>query len=201
MLDHQKGAGMLNSRSLQRGITMVEVMVTTAILALVLGIGMPSLISWVQNAQIKSSAQNVLTGLQLARGEAVRRNAKVRFTLTDKGGKAAWIVGCVTVTATCEAQIQTGSAAEGGQNARLGVSTAALSGTNYAAPIAAGTGMTGTASVTFTAFGQADATATNITRIDVTSASDAKARRMVIRIPAGGSASLCDPAATNSQSC
>lgn len=188
---------MKNLFPMQRGISMIEVMATIAVLAVVMAIGAPNLSSWMHNTEIKSTAQNVLTGLQLARGEAVRRNARVSFTLTDASGTTSWLVGC----ATCKAPIQTGTATEGGQNARLGVSTASLSGTNYAAPIAAGSGMSGAPSVVFTAFGQADPTATNITRIDVTHSADANARRMVIRIPAGGSASLCDPAATNSQSC
>ncbi|HCJ51788.1 MAG TPA: hypothetical protein DHV67_08070 [Gallionella sp.] len=192
---------MKNLFPMQRGISMIEVMATIAVLAVVMAIGAPNLSSWMHNTEIKSTAQNVLTGLQLARGEAVRRNARVSFTLTDASGTTSWSVGCVTVSATCEAPIQTGTATEGGQNARLGVSTASLSGTNYAAPIAAGSGMSGAPSVVFTAFGQAEPTATNITRIDVTNSADANARRMVIRIPAGGSASLCDPAATNSQSC
>jgi len=194
---------MLTLRALQRGFSMIEVVVTVAILALILAMGIPSLTGWMHNNQIKATAQNILTGLQLARGEAVRRNDKVRFTLTDNGGKAAWTVGCVTVTAICEANIQSGSAADGGQDVRLGVSTAPLAGMNYAAPIAGGSGMNGAASVTFTAFGQADpAAAANITRIDATSATDNKARRMVIRL-AGGSAFMCDPnlPANNPQGC
>jgi len=189
--------------SLQRGITMIEIMVTIAILAIVMAVGAPGLAGWMQNNQIKTSAQNVLNGLQLARGEAVRRNARVKFTLTDAAGTTGWSVGCVTVTATCEANIQTGSAADGGTTIRLGVSTATLAGADYAAPIAAGSGMNGSAAVTFTAFGQVDATVTNITRIDVTSATDTNARRLVIRIPDGGSPLLCDPVlpAGNSQSC
>ena len=192
--------------SRQRGVTMMEVMVTVAVIAIVMAVGAPSLGSWMQNNQIKTSAQNVLNGLQLARGEAVRRNARVKFTLTDSkaatGGTTGWSVGCVTVTASCEANIQTGTSADGGTTIRLGVSTATLTGANYANAIAAGSGMTGAASVTFTAFGQVDTTVSNITRIDVTSATDANARRMVIRIPDGGSPLLCDPSLVgNSQSC
>ena len=190
-------------RSLQRGITMMEVMVTIMVIAIVMAVGAPNLALWMQNTQIKTSAQNVLNGLQLARGEAVRRNAIVKFTLTDQAGTTGWSVGCVTVTATCEANIQTGTSSDGGSTIRLGVSSAALTGANYANPIVAGSGMTGAASVTFTAFGQVDATANNITRIDVTSKTQASARRLVIRIPDGGSPLLCDPGlpASNSQSC
>lgn len=189
--------------NLQRGMNMVEIMVTIAIVAIVTTIGAPSMAQWMENTQIKSSAQSVLNGLQLARGEAVRRNAAVKFVLTDAAGTTGWSVGCVTVTAACVADIQTGSAADGGKNARLGVSTAAQAAKDYATPIAAGSGMDGAASVTYTAFGQVAAAAVNVTRIDVTSSVDASARRLVIRIPAGGSASLCDPGlpAANLQSC
>ncbi|MDD5612676.1 MAG: hypothetical protein PHF75_06520, partial [Gallionella sp.] len=110
----------------------------------------------------------------------------------------------------------------GGNTTRIGVNADDISGAgySYATAIAAGTGMgvSPRPGVVFNAFGQvsndgaAKAIATRITRIDVTDTGDAdayatpptatpKMRRMVVRIPAGGSATMCDPAAKNSQGC
>ncbi len=211
MLDQQIGAVMLTLKTRQRGITMMEVMVSVVIIGILMAIGAPALSNWMQNVQVRSTAESVLTGLQLARAEAVRQNTKARFQLTDTGGKASWTVTTSRLDRTdCPAgsdlfpcPVQSSGASESGQNARLGVSTASLDTTNYATAIAAGTGMSAGPYVVFDAFGRADSTLTNITRIDVTSASYANARRMIITITTSGMARLCDPSlpVSNSQSC
>jgi type IV fimbrial biogenesis protein FimT len=203
---------MLTGLFRQRGITMVEIMVSIAIVSLVLGIGIPNFTSWLQNTQVRATAESVLAGLQLARAEAVRQNTKARFQLTGgNAGMASWAVStgrldrtdCPSGTDLFPCPIQTGSARAGGQTGRIGVTTAALSSTNYASAIAAGTGMGSNPTVIFDAFGRTDSTVTNITRIDVTSAAYSGARRMVITISDSGMARLCDPAlsASNSRGC
>ncbi len=168
--------------SSQRGMSMIEVMVTIAILAVLLGVGVPNLSSWMRNTEIKTTAQSLMTGLQLARGEAVRRNAPVSFTLTG----TAWSVGCQTpstVAPICEATIQSSPAEEGGKNTSLTVTPA------------------GKTSVVFSAFGQA--VAGGITQLDVFMSNDARATPLRILFN-GGSARLCNPAfkaASNSQGC
>jgi type IV fimbrial biogenesis protein FimT len=59
------------------------------IIAILLALGAPSYSAWIQNAKIRTTAEGVLTGLQMARAEAVRRNSQIRFSLTN------------TLTATC----------------------------------------------------------------------------------------------------
>lgn len=66
-----------------RGFTMVELMIAVAIIFIVLLLGIPSYRVWIQNTQIRTATESVQNGLQLARAEAVRRNAKVQFVLTD----------------------------------------------------------------------------------------------------------------------
>ena len=63
---------MLNS--MQRGFTLVELMIGIAIVGLSLVMAAPSFSSWIQSTQIRTAAEAVQNGLQLARGEAVRRN-------------------------------------------------------------------------------------------------------------------------------
>lgn len=202
----------LTPRSIQRGITMIEVMVTIAVIAIVVAIGVPGLSAWMQNTQVKATAESVLTGLQLARGEAVRQNARTRFQLaypngTGCNGMGCWTIATDSLTApgTFPNQVQSAGAQESGTNARLGVSTATLAASNCCATaIAAGTGMSTNPlpGIVFNAFGQVvtDASVTRITRIDVSNPSAPDARRLVIMISSSGMARLCDPSFSSSNS-
>lgn len=198
---------MLACRALQRGITMVEVIMSVAVIAVVLAIGIPNFSTWLQNTQIRTTAESVLTGLQLARAEAVRQNVRTRFQFATPAGAACSSMGCWTVTTdslTAQGtfpaanQVQTSSAAASGQNARLGVSSATPAASNCcASAITAGTGMSSNPlpGVVFSAFGQvaSDSSVTNVTRIDITNSSDANAKRLVILISSSGTARMCDP--------
>lgn len=88
MLDHQTGANMLiaSPRATQGGVTLIEAMIAIAILAIVLVTGLPGLQNWIKNARIRTTAEEALAGLQLARSEAVRSNCTVDFTLDAGGG-------------------------------------------------------------------------------------------------------------------
>ncbi len=65
------------------GFTLIELVITVAIFGILLSVGIPSFVTWTQNAQIRTAAHAIQNGLQLARGEAVRRNALIRFQLTS----------------------------------------------------------------------------------------------------------------------
>lgn len=196
--------------SRQRGITMMEIMVSVAIIAIVMSIGIPNLSAWMQDVQVRSTAESVMSGLQLARAEAVRRNTTVRFNLTDTTGKATWSIDCVTVTTSCPSGIQTSDSGQTGANARLGIDATALPSpitTGYFnTAVAAATGMSAGAGITFDGMGRVPIAniGTDIVRVDVTNTVYANARRMVIYITNSGSAKLCDPSlslATNSRGC
>ncbi|RZI43154.1 prepilin-type N-terminal cleavage/methylation domain-containing protein [Herbaspirillum sp. HC18] len=74
---------MLNPRQRQHGVTLVEISITLAIVAILLSLGAPSFSQWLQNTQIRTAAQGIQNGLQLARAEAVRRNTTVGFSFTN----------------------------------------------------------------------------------------------------------------------
>jgi type IV fimbrial biogenesis protein FimT len=190
----------------QIGMTLIELLIGIVIVSMMLALGIPSMSSMIQNAQVRSAGESILNGLQAARNEALRRNVNVRFNLTDTTGKVSWTVECVVVTPDCPAgPIQSRSSSEGGGNARVGVSTATPIPA-YSTALGSGAGLSSGAGVTFNSLGSvlvANA-GTDITRIDITNAVAATARRLVIVLGTGGSIRMCDPLLdldTNPQGC
>lgn len=209
LLDHQEGGRVLILTPEQEGVSLIELMIGLAVLAILISAGMPSFSLWIQNMQNRTAAESILNGVQLARTEAARRNANVRFDLTDATGLVAWTVGCVSVTANCPAAIQRRSGNEGTGNARVGVSATAIPSpaptTQFNTAIAGGVGGL-PAGVTFDGLGRVPSanTGTDITRIDITNASAASARRVVVTISPVGAIRMCDPAlalSANPQGC
>lgn len=70
-------------RSAQRGFTIIELMVTITIFAILLMLGVPSFSNLLQNHKLSSAAQGYLAGLQSARSEAIRLNKRVEFVLSS----------------------------------------------------------------------------------------------------------------------
>lgn len=205
----------------QCGISMIEVMVSIVIVGILAAIGIPSLTTWMMNTQVKATGESLLSALQLARAEAIRQNLRSEIIFTNSDGLASWTVitdsSSVPGTFPVANTIESGGANEAGKNARIGVSTAALTGQDYASAIAAGTAMNTDPppGIVFDAFGRvatdASATAqvTRVTRIDVTGLNDvagsdeANFRRRVVTITDSGLAKLCRPSlpASNPQGC
>lgn len=189
---------MLNTRRRRDGFTLVELMVGVALTMMVLAWGIPGFRLWIQNTQNRTAAESIQNGLQMARAEAVRRNAVVRFNLTNASGEVTWVIGCVTVTSDCPETIQTRPAVEGSINARAGISAAEIPNPapagQFSTAIAAGTGLP--AGVSFNGVGMVPATnvGTDITRVDVTNSAVSGARRMVVTVSSGGQVRMCDPA-------
>ena len=66
-----------------RGFSLIELMVAVAVFAILIFAALPGFMSWIQNTQIRTEAEAMQNGVQLARGEAVRTNTNVRFQLVD----------------------------------------------------------------------------------------------------------------------
>lgn len=96
---------------IERGVTLIELMVGLAIFAFLLMIGAPSFATWIQNGQIRTSTEAIQNGIQTARAEAVRRNMPVRFQLTDTLTSACalstsgsnWVVSLDSAVGACDA--------------------------------------------------------------------------------------------------
>jgi type IV fimbrial biogenesis protein FimT len=195
---------MLNRRARQGGMTLVEILVAIAIVAMVLALAGPSARTWIQNTQIRSGAESILGGIKQARFEAIKRNTTVAFELTDASSTAWRVCFYDVLNAECDttkADIATG-AAEGSQAARVGVETAFSS---YATPIDAGSNVPSL--VAFDSFGRvAPSSPTNIARLEVRNPllDAADERRLDISVGITGQVVMCDPQlskATNPQGC
>ena len=82
MLGAEEGRVVLSTLD-QRGFTLVELLVGLTLLALLLGLGVPAMGTYLQNSKLASAAASYYSGLQMARTEAIRRNVRTEFVLTD----------------------------------------------------------------------------------------------------------------------
>lgn len=94
----------LKSRS--SGFTLVELLIGVVILAMLTAIALPSYDVWMRNVQLRATAESVLNGLQLARSEAIKRNANVEFIL---GANSAWVVQMQGGGEVIESKLSTGT--------------------------------------------------------------------------------------------
>ena len=67
----------------QQGFTIVELMITVALIAIIAAIGIPSYQDVVASNRVVTSINELHAGLRLARVEAVKRNADVVFCATS----------------------------------------------------------------------------------------------------------------------
>ena len=162
-----------------QGFTLIELGIALAVLGVLITMGLPMFTTWIANSKIRTGAEAVLNGVQLARAEAVRQNLQVQFVLGGASGPTEWTVSAITGGGLTT--VQTRSANEGSNNAVVGITPA------------------GATTVTFNGLGRvvsnSDGSAT-VSQIDVcTSAPIASAdmRKMRIVVGAGGTVRMCDP--------
>ncbi len=189
----------------QRGVTLIEMMVVLIIVAVLATLAAPSAANWIRGMKIRTAAESISSGLQLARTEALRRNTLLRFQLVDTLGSDCalntggphWIVSRDDVEGKCEVapsetdapravQAHNGNTEGGGQT--LVSSTETL--------------------FTFNGLGRLTSTAGSI---DITGPGgendcahkSGQTRCLRIDIASGGSVRMCDPAlpATDTQGC
>jgi type IV fimbrial biogenesis protein FimT len=72
-------------RWLPFGFTLIELMLALSILALLMLLGFPSFTTFLRNSEIRSMGESLLSGLRMARSDAITMNRSVLFTL-DAGG-------------------------------------------------------------------------------------------------------------------
>lgn len=90
----------------ERGFTLIELMVTIAILAILLGIGVPSFSDATLGSKLGSYANSMVASASLARSEAIKRNTTITLCVSADGASCAttggweqgWIVACKTTS-------------------------------------------------------------------------------------------------------
>lgn len=65
------------------GFTLVELMVTVAVIGVLAIIAMPSTTAMINNSRVSGQTEELVASIQLARAEAVRRNVRVTVCPTD----------------------------------------------------------------------------------------------------------------------
>lgn len=191
---------MLSPGHTQKGLSLIELVIGIAIVGLLMAMGIPSFLAWIQNTKVRSTAESIQDGLQLARAEAVRRNTLVRFQLMSTADANCalsnaginWVVSRTDATGQCDIApsdtvnpmtIQSHSGSEGAAN----ITVSAVD------PAGGGAYM-----IIFNGLGRVspnDDGSTSITRVDITSpilaAADSRPLRVVVGI--GGNIKMCDP--------
>lgn len=160
---------------LQRGFSLIELMITLAIVAILATLAAPSFKVILANAQIRTAAQALQDGLQLARVEAIRRNARVIFTI---GTQSTWTVSVESDAST----VQTRPYTEGSAAATVAVTPG------------------GATQVTFDGLGRVKTNtdaSSSITQLDIdvptTLIPASASREQRVTITSGGAIRLCDP--------
>ncbi len=182
--------------TLQRGVTLIEMMIALAIVAMVLMVGVPAFTIFLQNQQIKNAAQTVMIGLSSARAESIRRNAAVRFQFVSDltagcvlaTNSLAWVVSLADPDSACDAVPGATTAPQ------IVEKRSATEGTRNVTVVADAT------TATFSGLGRL--LGAGITQIDVSNSTgtcehvdliNGKMRCLRVLISAGGEARMCDP--------
>ncbi len=159
------------------GMSLIEVLIAIAIAGILMATAMPMYSAWIQNTKIRTGAEAMLNGLQLARSEAVSRNANVQFQMT---GNTGWKINLASNPD--DPPIQERSANAGSDTA---LATAFPAGSTL---------------VTFDSLGRRRVANVNapevpIDRIDIVTsvASFTDARNLRVTINDGGQIRMCDP--------
>ena len=84
---------------IERGFTLIELMVTVSVLAILLAVAAPSFSSFVAGQKVKSASNDLTTALILARSEAIKRNADIVIApVTADSWASGWSVTAAGTT-------------------------------------------------------------------------------------------------------
>ena len=190
-------------RRAARGFSIIEVVITIAVMGILLAAAMPSIGDWLRSVRVRNATEGIVNGLQQARAEAVRRNRPVSFSLVTAdaarptelsnscalaSNSASWVVSLNSPAGTCGTEPSPGGtlvAKRAAGDGSGGVTVTALQAD----------GTTAASQVTFNGFGQVT-NGTAIARIDL-SATGGGGRSLRVLVGNGGAVRSCDPAASS----
>jgi len=70
-------------RHVAGGFTIIELIVTVTLVAILVGLSAPSFTAWIKNSQVRTVAEALQNGIKTAQAEAVRRNRQVVMSFTN----------------------------------------------------------------------------------------------------------------------
>jgi type IV fimbrial biogenesis protein FimT len=193
------------------GFSLIELMVTLAVLSALLLAVTPLVRDWMFDTEIRNAAESISTGLSRARAEAVRRNEPVLFSLVSSGVNPGVLDNGCRVSSNSASWVVSLDDPAGHCGDPLG----STSGPRLLARHARGDGAAGVAievrdATCTTAAGQAQVLFNGVGRAQTSPAAPAPLRCVVVRHPGsttartlhvvlgtGGTARTCDPAAAD----
>lgn len=187
-------------RPTSRGVTLVELMIGLAIVALLLAIGLPAFGAWIANSKVRNTAEGLQAGLALARSEAMRRNQNVEFVVTNdviNVGTAGtvvpaasgihWLVRFMDPAIAGFSLVDTKSGYEGSGRAEGETTQVQVAAS---APVIAFRGMGGTQGLAATATFDVSNPSAGACH---TTATPTPIRCLRVQVSVGGQIRLCDP--------
>jgi type IV fimbrial biogenesis protein FimT len=99
------------------GMSLIEILIGFVLVGILISMGVPMLGAMLQNMQVRSAAESILNGLQVARINAVQRNREVIFSMP--GPDSSWEVTLNTPPGSPDRLIQSRSGQAGSSNARI----------------------------------------------------------------------------------
>ncbi len=176
------------------GFTLVELMVTIALLAILLALAMPSFSTWIRNAQVRTVSDSLQGGIRLAQAEAIRRHRQVVFFLTNQAtcgagttadaGGSSWVLRTLPLLAGDPVEtVQCGQLAD--MTANVGIAGAtALCFNSIGRQVANAAPDVGGATC--------DLDASGTSTFDVSATHSDRPLRVLVTL--GGGIRMCDPA-------
>jgi type IV fimbrial biogenesis protein FimT len=79
-------------RLTSHGFTLIEIIVTIALVAVLSGLAGPAFREYLGNQRIKSASFDLMSAISFARSEAIKRNADVRLCASSTNWAAGWSV-------------------------------------------------------------------------------------------------------------
>ena len=83
---------MKNYSTVENGFTLIELMVTLAMVAILMTVAVPSFTTFQRNAELTSFSNSLLSGINAARGEAMKRGRNAMVVPKDGDWNKGWTV-------------------------------------------------------------------------------------------------------------
>jgi type IV fimbrial biogenesis protein FimT len=108
----------------QPGFTLIEVVTTLSIFAILVALAVPPMNQWISNVKVRTTADTLQNGLRIAQAESLRRSRQVVFSMTNSpnwsintipsmtdGSESSELIESGTLTTTTSGVSITGPAA------------------------------------------------------------------------------------------